>query len=413
MPAGAQPTTDPQLTTAPAMTRPGGTRPTEPAADAAPAVRQRAQPREAARPPGRMAGTGPTTVTDPTAQRRESLRELARRVLRIEAEAVASLAERVDDRLDAAVALLAACDGRAIVTGMGKSGIIARKLAATLSSTGTPAYFIHPAEAVHGDLGAIRSDDIVIGLSHSGETPEILRLLETIRRLGARLIALTGSPTSTLGEAADVTLDCGVGMEACPLNLVPTASTTAALALGDALAMALLVRKGFRKEDFAHLHPGGQLGKRLLRVERLMHTGKDLPTVAPSAGAGEVLVAIDAGGFGMACVVDDDGRVAGIITDGDIRRRLAAASPPQGQPACDRGGRGEQDDAANVASPLDGRRARDLMTPGPVTIGPATLAVEALHRMESRRITSLLVVDGDQRLLGVVHLHDLWRTELF
>ena len=315
--------------------------------------------------------------------------ELARRVLRIEAEAVRTLADRLDGRFDAALALLLACAGRVIVTGMGKSGIIARKLAATLSSTGTPAHFIHPAEAVHGDLGAIQPSDVVIGLSHSGETLEILRLLETIRRLDARLIALTGAPESTLGEAADVTLDCGVHMEACPLNLVPTASTTAALALGDALAMALLVGRGFREDDFAHLHPGGQLGKRLLRVERLMHTGADVPTVTPPAAVGEVVATISAGGFGMVCVVGADGRVAGIITDGDLRRHLAE---PTG---------------------LAGKRARDLMTADPVTIGPGALAVEALNRMEGRRITSLLVADDERRLLGLVHLHDLWRTELF
>ena len=315
--------------------------------------------------------------------------DLARRVLRIEAEAVGSLADRLDGRFDAALALLFACPGRVIVTGMGKSGIIARKLAATLSSTGTPAHFIHPAEAVHGDLGAMQPNDVVVGLSHSGETPEILRLLETIRRLGARLIALTGTPASTLGAAADVTLDCGVRMEACPLNLVPTASTTAALALGDALAMALLVSKGFREDDFAHLHPGGQLGKRLLRVERLMHTGEEVPAVPPPASVDEVLAAIGAGGFGMTCVAGPGGRAAGIITDGDLRRHLA-------QP----GG-------------LAGKTAHDLMTPEPVTIGPEALAVDALHHMERRRITSLIVVDGDQRLLGLIHLHDLWRTELF
>lgn len=315
--------------------------------------------------------------------------DLARRVLRIEAEAVRSLADRLDGRFDAALALLLACAGRVIVTGMGKSGIIARKLAATLSSTGTPAYFIHPAEAVHGDLGAIHPSDVVIGLSHSGETPEILRLLETIRRLDARLIAFTGSSGSTLGEAADVTLDCGVHMEACPLNLVPTASTTAALALGDALAMALLVSKGFREDDFAHLHPGGQLGKRLLRVERLMHTGAEVPTVMPPATVDEVISRIGAGGFGVVCVVGADGRVSGIITDGDLRRHLAE---PDG---------------------IRGKTARELMTTGPVTISPEALAVEALNRMEERRITSLIVADEEQRLLGLVHLHDLWRTELF
>ena len=315
--------------------------------------------------------------------------ELARRVLRIEARAVGALADRLDHRFDAALELLLSCAGRVIATGMGKSGIIARKLAATLSSTGTPSYFIHPAEAVHGDLGAIQPSDVLVIISQSGETPEILRLIETVRRLDARLIALTGACASTLGEVSDVTLDCGVSTEACPLNLAPTASTTAALALGDALAMALLVRKGFQEQDFAHLHPGGQLGKRLLRVDRLMHGGPELPTVTPGAADDDVIATINAGGFGLACVVGDDGCVAGIITDGDLRRHLADGSG------------------------LAGRTARDLMTRAPVTIGPETLAVDALNRMESRRITSLIVVDDDRHLLGMVHLHDLWRTELF
>ena len=333
-----------------------------------------AGPQPAAAGPGRA---GSTTL------------ELGRRVLRIEARAVGALADRLDHRFDAAVELLRSCNGRVIATGMGKSGIIARKLAATLSSTGTASYFIHPAEAVHGDLGAIQPNDVLVVISQSGETPEILRLLETIRRLGAHLIALTGAPASTLGETSDVTLDCGVSAEACPLNLAPTASTTAALALGDALAMALLVGKGFREEDFAHLHPGGQLGKRLLRVDRLMHGGPDLPVVSPASDDDDVVATIDSGGFGLACVVDDDRRVAGIITDGDLRRHLA--------------------DAASLA----GKSAGDLMTRNPVTIGPATLAVEALNKMETRRITALIVVDDDGRLLGMVHLHDLWRTELF
>jgi len=332
---------------------------------------------------------GPQPAAARSGSASDATLELARRVLRIEAQAVGALAERLDHRFDAALELLLSCAGRVIVTGMGKSGIIARKLAATLSSTGTPSYFIHPAEAVHGDLGAIQPSDVLVVISQSGETLEILRLLETVRRLGARLIALTGACASTLGETSDVTLDCGVSTEACPLNLVPTASTTAALALGDALAMALLVRKGFREKDFAHLHPGGQLGKRLLRVDRLMHGGPELPTVTPAARGHDVIATINAGGFGLACVVDDEGCVAGIITDGDLRRHLA-----------DRSG-------------LTGKSARDLMTRDPVTIGPATLAVEALNRMESRRITSLIVVDDDRHLLGMVHLHDLWHTELF
>ena len=314
---------------------------------------------------------------------------VARRVLRIEARAVADLVDRVDERLSEAVAHLANCRGRVIVTGMGKSGIIARKIAATLSSTGTPAHFLHPAEAVHGDLGAVQADDVVVPLSQSGETPEVLRLVERIRRLGARIVALTGSPASTLGRAADVTLDCGVDGEACPLNLAPTASTTAALALGDALAMTLLVARGFREEDFAHLHPGGQLGKRLLRVERLMHTGAAVPRVDAGSPMADVVRTMTEAGLGMTCVTSGSGELDGIITDGDLRRRLA-----------------------EPGSVLE-LTAADVMTRSPLTIAGSALAVEALRTMEARRVTSLIVTDDRRRVAGVVHLHDLWRTDLF
>ena len=331
----------------------------------------------------------PTDEAAADATRRERDLDLARRVLRIEADAVQTLSDRLDGRFTDAVELLTTCRGRVIATGMGKSGIIARKLAATFSSTGTAAYFVHPAEAVHGDLGAIHPTDVVVALSHSGETPELLRLLETTRRLGAKVIALTGAPQSALGRAADVTLDCGVRTEACPMNLAPTASTTAALALGDALAMALLVRKGFREDDFANLHPGGEIGKRFLRVERLMHTGDDIPTVTPTTPSDAVVTTMSAGGFGMTCVQHADGRVAGIVTDGDLRRHL---STPGG---------------------IVGKTAAELMTTDPQTIESTTLAVEALNLLERRRITSLLVVDTDGRLCGLLHLHDLWRTQLF
>jgi len=314
--------------------------------------------------------------------------ELARKVLKIEAAAILALVDRLDDRFANTIALLCACRGRVIVTGMGKSGIIARKIAATFSSTGTPAFFLHPAEAVHGDLGAVQSDDIVIALSHSGETGELLRLLETIRRIGARLIAMTGSPASTLGRAADVVLDCGVDEEACPLNLAPTASTTAALAMGDALAMTLLVEKGFRQEDFASLHPGGGLGKRLMRVESLMHTGRQLPSVRTTTTVRAVVAEISGKGLGMTCVVDQGDCLAGIITDGDLRRHM---------------------DAPNL---LD-QEAAAIMTAGPHTIGRSLLAVQALALMEQRKITSLVVVDADRRVEGVLHLHDLWRTQMF
>ena len=253
-------------------------------------------------------------------------RALARKVLETEAAAILALLPRLDERFDRAVDLLHHCKGRVILTGMGKSGIICRKIAATLTSTGTPALFLHPAEAIHGDLGVIQSDDVVVALSYSGETGEILRLLETIRRLGATLIAMTGDPASTLAQAADVDLDCSVTEEACPLNLVPTASTTAALAMGDALAMTLLDQKGFKEEDFASLHPGGKLGKRLMRVESLMHTGDQCPSVRADTRLRDVISEMSSKQLGMTCVVDGDGALLGIITDGDLRRHMERAA---------------------------------------------------------------------------------------
>lgn len=313
---------------------------------------------------------------------------LARKVLETEAAAILALVPRLDGKFDRAVELLHCCAGRVIVTGMGKSGIICRKIAATLSSTGTSAFFLHPAEAIHGDLGALRSDDVLIALSYSGETDEILRLLETIKRLGARLIAITGSPSSTLAQAADVALDCSVAEEACPMNLVPTASTTAALAVGDALAMTLLVDKGFRQEDFANLHPGGKLGKKLMRVEALMHAGKLCPVVSVGTPMHDVIYEMSSKGLGMTCVVDGDSALVGIITDGDLRRHMERADG------------------------ILGLAAGDVMTRGPVTVPPDTLAVAALGVMEQRKITSIPVV-ADGRVAGVVHLHDLWQTEMF
>jgi arabinose-5-phosphate isomerase len=313
---------------------------------------------------------------------------LARKVLQTEAAAILALVDRLDERFEQAVRLLLECRGRVVVTGMGKSGIICRKIAATLSSTGTPAFFLHPAEAIHGDLGVLQSDDVIVALSHSGETDELLRLLETIKRLGARLITITGEPLSTLGKAADVALDCHVSKEACPLNLVPTASTTAALALGDALAMTLLVAKGFRQEDFANLHPGGKLGKRLMRADQLMNAGEHAPIVRAGDEMREVIYEISRKKLGMSCVVDDAGRLVGIITDGDLRRHMA--------------------DTPNLLA----SRAEAIMTRNPVTIDADTLAVEVLNTLERRKITSVVVVDADQKVLGVVHLHDLWRTEM-
>src|SRR6476646_10787268 len=247
---------------------------------------------------------------------------LARRVLQTEAAAILALVDRLDGSFERAVDVRLGCRVRVIVTGMGKSGIICRKIAATLTSTGTPAFFLHPAEAIHGDLGVIQSDDVVVALSYSGETDELLRLLETIRRVGAKLIVITGVPASTLAQSADVALDCSVTEEACPMNLVPTASTTAALAIGDALAMTLLVEKGFRQEDFASLHPGGKLGKRLMRVEALMHCGKQCPVVRSDTRMRDVIYEMSSKGLGMTCVVDADDTLLGIITDGDLRRRM-------------------------------------------------------------------------------------------
>lgn len=313
---------------------------------------------------------------------------LARKVLQTEAAAVMALAERLDERFAKAVTLVAECKGRVIITGMGKSGIVCRKIAATLSSTGTPAFFLHPAEALHGDLGVIRSEDVVIALSYSGENEELVRLLESLKRLGIKLIAVTGNDRSTLAQASDVALDCRVSEEACPMNLVPTASTTAMLALGDALAMTVLVQKGFQPDDFANLHPGGKLGKKLMRVEQLMAQGEKVPLVKRDTAMPDVVYEISRKGLGMTCVVDDEGALLGIITDGDIRRKMAAS--------------------ANVLSLL----AADVMTPHPVVIDRTALAAEAVNILETRKITSIVVIDDRRRVQGVVHLHDLWHTQM-
>jgi arabinose-5-phosphate isomerase len=317
-----------------------------------------------------------------------SLLDLARTVLRTEAAAILRLVDTLNGDFERAIEMLFECRGRVLVTGMGKSGIICRKIAATLSSTGTPAFFLHPAEAIHGDLGALRDDDVVIAMSRSGETEEVIRLLESIRRIGARLIAITGETQSTLGRAADVTLDCGIAEEACPLNLAPTASTTAALALGDALAMTLLVRRGFREQDFASLHPGGRLGRRLMRVEQAMHAGDAAPLVRLATRMPEVFHEMSSKRLGMTCVLDDDDRLAGVFTDGDLRRLLTRTT-----------------DVFSLT-------AGEVMTPRPITIDRRLRAVEALKMMEARKITAVVVVDADRRVEGVVHLHDLWRTQM-
>ena len=313
---------------------------------------------------------------------------IARQVLETEARAILGLIPKLDGQFEKALDLLHDCRGRVIVTGMGKSGIIAHKLSATLSSTGTPAIFLHAAEAIHGDLGVVQTDDIVVALSYSGETEELIRLLESIRRIGAKLVAITGSPTSTLAQAADATLSCEVAEEACPMNLAPTASTTATLALGDALAMALLRRKGFREEQFASLHPGGRLGKKLMRVDAVMHGGEQLPKVERKTAMPDVIHEMSSKRLGMTCVVDASGRLEGVVTDGDLRRHMKTG--------------------ANLLDQV----AEDVMTIGPVTTVRDTLAVHALRLMEERKITSVVVVDANGVAEGVVHLHDLWRTQM-
>lgn len=328
-------------------------------------------------------------ATPEQAETDSELRATARRVLEIESRAVAALSARLDAGFDHAVELLVGCTGRVVVTGMGKSGIICQKIAATLSSTGTPAFFLHPAEALHGDLGMIVAGDVLLAVSNSGETAEVVRLLELVRRLGSRIIALTGEARSTLARHADVHLDVGVDGEACPLDLVPTASTCAALAMGDALAVAGYQSRGFTEEDFAGFHPGGRLGRKLTLVSALMHSGDGVPRVNRKAALREAVEEISRKRLGMACVTDDDGHLVGVLTDGDLRRRLLA-----------------------VASPLEGSVGA-AMTSSPVTIGPASLASEALRMMEERKITSVPVVDGGRSLVGVIQIHDLWRTELF
>jgi arabinose-5-phosphate isomerase len=314
----------------------------------------------------------------------------ARRVLRIEAEALAELLQRLDESFERAVELLLACKGRVVIIGMGKSGLIGRKIAATFSSTGTPSIFLHPAEAVHGDLGMLMRDDIVMAVSYGGETEEIIALLETIKRLGLGMIALTGHPKSTIAASSDVVLDVSVKEEACSLNLAPTASTTVAMAMGDALAVSLLERRGFSHGDFAALHPGGRLGKKLLRLENLMHSGESLPRVPVTAKMPDVIYEISKKGLGMTTVVDAGGRLAGILTDGDLRRLM------------------QQRGAATIDLVVG-----ECMNKTPQTLAPSELAGSALRIMEDRHITSVVVIDAEEKPLGVVHLHDLWTLELF
>jgi len=315
-------------------------------------------------------------------------RREARRVLEIEAAAIRSLAESLDGGFDTAVALLHGTTGRVVVTGIGKSGIVGQKIAATLASTGTPAFFLHPAEAIHGDLGMILAGDVVLALSHSGETEEVVALLPHVRRRGAKLVALTGRRASTLGREADAVVEAAIREEACPLNLAPTASTAAQLAMGDALAMALSVEKGFRPEDFAALHPGGKLGKRFLRVSDLMHAEGDVPLVPLEAPMKDVVYEMSKKRLGITGVVDADGRLAGVVSDGDLRRLLERE--------------GERAWSADAAF---------AMNRTPKTIAAEAFATEALRLMEEKKITSLFIVDGDGRPGGIVHLHDLWGVE--
>ena len=319
---------------------------------------------------------------------RERLLAMADRVLRLEAESIAALRDRLDDRFVEAVGLLRRCRGRVIVTGMGKSGLIGRKIAATLASTGTPAYFLHPAEGVHGDIGMMAREDVVLALSNSGETDEVLAVLPAIKRLGASLILLTGSPVSTLAGQADVVLDVGVREEACPMNLAPTSSTTAALAMGDALAMALLDLRGVRAEDYAALHPRGSLGwKALGKVGDLMRTGDAVPVVREGASMKEAIEEMNAKNLGMTTVVNASGRLVGVITDGDLRRHQL------------------------VHGDLLDRRAGDCMTANPKRIGANELAARALALMEGV-VTSLVIADETGRPTGVIHIHDILRAKI-
>jgi arabinose-5-phosphate isomerase len=322
-----------------------------------------------------------------TTRRAVDVRALARRVLDIEARAITDLVARVGDDFARACELILECKGRVVVTGMGKSGHIGGKIAATLASTGTPAFFVHPGEASHGDLGMITRADLVIAISNSGETAEIITILPLLKRLGIPLVMMTGNRRSTLGEAATAVLDCAVGEEACPLNLAPTASTTATLAMGDALAVALLESRGFTREDFALAHPGGSLGRRLLlRVADVMNTGADVPRIGPDALLSAGLVEMTRKSLGLTAVVDDSGRLLGVFTDGDLRR------------------------AVDRTVDIHHTRMREVMTGGSKTIGPEALAAEAVHLMEQYKITALLVVDSGQVVVGALNVHNLFRA---
>jgi arabinose-5-phosphate isomerase len=316
--------------------------------------------------------------------------QTGKEVLETEAKAVASLVPRLDDQFAKAVDLLSKLKSRVIVIGMGKSGLIGRKIAATLASCGTPALFIHPAEAGHGDLGMILKDDVILAITYSGETKEICDLLEFIKRIGVKLITLTGDKKSKIAKYSDIVLDARVEKEAGPKNIVPTASSTAALAMGDALAIALMKKKGFGEEDYAFFHPKGQLGRKLVKVEILMHTGEEIPCVLEDTPIIQVIEEMTKKKLGMTCVVNKEKRLYGVITDGDLRRMIT-----------------------KYKESIFQKRALDCMTPDPVTIHKEGLATEALNLMEDKKITSLVIKNKQGKVEGIIHLHDLWRTEMF
>jgi len=320
--------------------------------------------------------------------KKNSLIEKAKRIILMESQAIAGLADRLDDNFDRAVELINHTSGRVIVTGIGKSGIIGKKIASTFSSIGIPAFFFHPVEGIHGDLGMIRGDDLLIAISKSGDTEEIIRVLPLFKRLMIPVIAITGGTNSPLAKDADVMLNTSVPSEACPINLVPTSSTTAALVMGDALAMVLLEMRGFTADDFAVLHPGGSVGRNLIKIRQIMHTGEAIPMVLPGASFSDVILEITGKHFGVTCVVDEVQRLAGIITDGDLRR------------------------AIEKGLALDTLSAAKIMTKNPKTISEDKLAIAALNMMEKHKITSLVITDNDGRVAGLLHMHDILQAKV-
>lgn len=321
---------------------------------------------------------------------KDEIIKTGKEVLKIEAKAVENLASRLDEKFAEAVELLSEIKSRVIVTGMGKSGLVGRKIAATLSSCGTPAIFVHPAEAGHGDLGMILNEDVVIAISYSGETKEIHELLEFVKRVGVKLISITGDKNSRLAKYSDIVLEAKVEKEAEPNGLVPTASSTASLAIGDALAIALMKKKGFGREDFYFFHPKGQIQKKFLKIRDLMHRGKRIACVSVETSMKDVLEEMSRKKLGMTCVVDEEGKLVGIITDGDLRRLL---QKHEGK--------------------LFAKKASECMTQNPITINKDDLATEALNLMEEKKITSLIIKNRKGKVEGIIHLHDLWRTEMF